>query len=163
MEKKMKHKLDKDEWNFYDNKEPSELQVCWVRLFECYGDTILEESYHLVLFVCIHREEWERKHISSKNGIEEKLVKDNEMKYYHFIDHDGYIIGDGSGTEVYQWKHCISEFQQWGDAVKWKAIKKFNDMKSEWEKRKDNCVYHVVKERCVSQVNLKANQKLIKK
>jgi hypothetical protein len=90
----VRHELDKDEWIFFGDKEPLELQVCWVRLFECHGDEILQDSYHLGLYT---------------NNT--------------FIDEDGYPIGDGSGTEFYQWKPCISRFQLdfWNEDRKVKA------------------------------------------
>ena len=141
--------LDVAKWNYFEGKKggfnPKPMQLCWVRLFETHGDTILEESYHLGLYVEMFRKEYDRDH-----GYED------ERKFTRFIDDGGYIIGDGSGTEEYQWKPCVSEFQQWGDAVKWRAIRNYNKRRHEWEKSRRD-VYHVIKERCISQVNLKAN------
>ena len=124
------------------------MQLCWVRLFETHGSTILEESYHLGLCVEMFREEYDRELSSSK------LIKNYERKFNRFIDHDGYIIGDGSGTEEYQWKPCVSEFQNWGDAVKWKAIRNYNKNRILWEKNQRGA-YHFVKERCISKIKLK--------
>ena len=97
--------LDVAKWHYFEGVKggfnPKPLQLCWVRLFETHGDAILEESYHLGLYVEMYRKEYDR------DGYED------ERKFTRFIDDGGYIIGDGSGTEEYQWKPCVSEFQQW--------------------------------------------------
>ena len=144
--------LDVAKWHYFEGIKggfnPKPLQLCWVRLFETHGSTILEESYHLGLCVEMFREEYDRELSSSK------LIKNYERKFNRFIDHDGYIIGDGSGTEEYQWKPCVSEFQNWGDAVKWKAIRNYNKNRILWEKNQRGA-YHFVKERCISKIKLK--------
>ena len=157
-----KNNLDVAKWNYFkgteDGFDPKPMQLCWVRLFETHGQTILEESYHLALNVHIHREEWKRKENDEDRHQDNfsKKTKTEDVKYYEFINVYGRYLGDGSGTELYQWKPCVSEFQQWGDAVKWKAIKTYNKRRHEWEKNRRDA-YNIIKERCISQVNLKVN------
>ena len=157
-----KNNLDVAKWNYFkgteDGFDPKPMQLCWVRLFETHGQTILEESYHLALNVHIHREEWKRKENDEDRHQDNfsKKTKTEDVKYYEFINVYGRYLGDGSGTELYKWKPCVSEFQQWGDAVKWKAIKTYNKRRHEWEKNRRDA-YNIIKERCISQVNLKGD------
>lgn len=144
------NELDVAKWHYFKKGGiyPKPLQLCWVRLFETHGETILEESYHLALNIHVHREEWFR-----HQDDWSKRTKTLDRKYYEFIDIDGHLLGDGSGTELYQWKPCVSAFQQWNDATKWKAIKKFNDMQEEFND--PNGQFHIERSRCISQIKLK--------
>ena len=96
-------------WICFSDKMPKEGQVCWVWILETHGGSILMEEYHEGMLVNI--KDTDNFYGMRKDGsIDKDIVERYADNRLLFIDQNGYLIGDGSGTDYYKWKPTIAEF-----------------------------------------------------
>tara|TARA_B100002019_G_C21093089_1_gene509639 strand:+ start:236 stop:700 length:465 start_codon:yes stop_codon:yes gene_type:complete len=96
------------EWRDF-KQMPKEGQVCWVWIKESYFDELLMEDYKEGMFVNI-KDTDNFYGLREDGSIDKDVVEKNADNRLLFIDENGYVIGDGSGTDYYKWKPTTAQF-----------------------------------------------------
>lgn len=135
-----KEEIGMNKWRSFKNM-PKEGDVCWVWIRECYFDELLMEDYKEGMFVNI-KETDDIYGMREDGSVDKDIVEKNARNMKLFIDENGYVIGDGSGTDYYKWKPTTAQFHlnTWEkDTFKQHAIDLYHKHQKDFlEEYKDN-------------------------